>query len=92
VLRSAPNPVLAHHFLNYMLDLPNVLTNISYNGYMQPLTEITPQRLVKENLLPPSLMSTAVLPSFFRRGVMELQLPAATRDLWSQTWLQVKSA
>ena len=92
VLRSAPNPVLAHHFLNYMLDLPNVLTNISYNGYMQPLTEITPQRLVKEKLLPPSLMSTAVLPSFFRRGVMELQVPAATRNLWSQTWLQVKSA
>jgi spermidine/putrescine transport system substrate-binding protein len=92
VLRSAPNPVLAHHFLNYMLDLPNVLTNISYNGYMQPLNEITPQRLVKEQLLPPTLMSTAVLPSFFRRGVMELQLPAVTRNLWSQTWLQVKSA
>jgi spermidine/putrescine transport system substrate-binding protein len=92
VLRSAPNPVLAHHFLNYMLDLPNVLTNISFNGYMQPLNEITPQRLVQEKLLPPSLMSTAVLPSFFRRGVMELQLPAVARNLWSQTWLQVKSA
>jgi spermidine/putrescine transport system substrate-binding protein len=92
VLRSAPNPVLAHHFLNYMLDLPNVLTNISYNGYMQPLTAVTPQRLVQEKLLPPSLMSTAVLPSFFRRGVMELQLPAVARNLWSQTWLQAKSA
>src|SRR5260370_11521970 len=29
VLRGAPNPVLAHLFLNYMLDLGNVLTNIS---------------------------------------------------------------
>jgi hypothetical protein len=37
-------------------------------------------------------MSTAVLPSFFRRGVMELQLPAVARNLWSQTWLQAKSA
>jgi spermidine/putrescine transport system substrate-binding protein len=92
VLRNAPNPVLAHHFLNYMLDLPNVLTNISFNGYMQPLNEVTPQRLVQEKLLPPSLISTAVLPSFFRRGVMELQLPAVTRNLWDQTWLQVKSA
>src|SRR5204862_7299009 len=59
VLRTAQNPVLAHHFVNYMLDLPNVLTNISFNGYMQPLTAVTPQRLVKEKLLPPSLMSTA---------------------------------
>jgi spermidine/putrescine transport system substrate-binding protein len=91
VLRSAPNPVLAHHFLNYMLDLPNVLTNISFNGYMQPLTEVTPQRLVKEQLLPPSLMSTAVLPSYFRRGVMELQLPVTALNLWEQAWLQAKS-
>ena len=44
--------MLAHLFLNYMLDLPNVLTNISFNGYMQPLTAVTPQRLVKEELLP----------------------------------------
>jgi spermidine/putrescine transport system substrate-binding protein len=92
VLRNAPNPVLAHLFQNYMLDLPNVLTNISFNGYMQPLTEVTPQRLVKEQLLPPSLMSTAVLPSFFRRGVMELQLPVAANAQWEQAWLQAKSA
>jgi spermidine/putrescine transport system substrate-binding protein len=92
IMRSAPNPVLAHQFLNYMLDLPNVLTNISYNGYMQPLTAVTPQRLVKEKLLPPSLMSTAVLPSYFRRGVMELQLPVTALSMWEQTWLQAKSA
>jgi spermidine/putrescine transport system substrate-binding protein len=92
VLRNAPNPVLAHLFQNYMLDLPNVLTNISFNGYMQPLNEVTPQRLVKEGLLPPSLMSTAVLPSFFRRGVMELQLPVTALAQWDQAWLQAKSA
>ena len=38
VLKSGHNPVLAHLFLNYMLDLKNALTNISFNGYMQPLT------------------------------------------------------
>ena len=46
---------------------------------MQPLNAVTPQRLVKEKILPPSLMSTAVLPSYFRRGVSELQLPVASR-------------
>jgi len=92
VLRDAPNPVLAHMFQNYMLDINNVLTNISFNGYMQPINGITPQRLVKEQLLPPSLMSTTVLPSYFRRGVMELQIPTATNALWEQAWLQAKSA
>ena len=72
ILRSATNPVLAHVYLNYFLDLPNVIENISYNGYMQPLTGVTPQVLVKEQILPPSLLSTVVLPSYFRRGVSEL--------------------
>jgi spermidine/putrescine transport system substrate-binding protein len=85
--RSATNPVLAHLFLNYLLDLPNVLENISFNGYMQPLNEVTPQRLVKEKLLPTSLMSTVVQPSYFRRGLGELQLPVDTDALWQQAWL-----
>jgi len=92
VLRGSPNPVLAHLFLNYMMDVNNVLTNISFNGYMQPINGITQQRLVAEQLLPPSLTSTVVLPSYFRRGVLELQIPTATNALWEQAWLQAKSA
>jgi spermidine/putrescine transport system substrate-binding protein len=89
VLKGAKSPVLANLFLNYMLDLPNVLTNISFNGYMQPLTAVTPQRLVKEGLLAPNLTSTVVLPSYFRRGVMELQLPVPTDVQWQQAWQTV---
>jgi spermidine/putrescine transport system substrate-binding protein len=91
VLRSSANPVLAHTFLNYMLDLPNVIENISFNGYMQPLTGVTPQVLVKEQILPKSLLSTVVLPSYFRRGVAELQLPVDADALWQQAWLVVSN-
>ncbi len=91
VLRSAANPVLAHLFLDYMENLPNVLENISYNGYMQPLNGVTPQRLVQEKILPKSLMSTVVLPSYFRRGVGELQLPVDADALWQQAWLVVSN-
>jgi spermidine/putrescine transport system substrate-binding protein len=92
VLKGAQNPVLAHLFINYMLDLHNGLTNYEYTGYMQPLNGITPQRLVQEQLLPKSLMSTTVLPSDFRRGVMELQIPVTASVLWEQAWQRVKSA
>jgi len=88
ILSTSKVPVLAHLFLNYLLDLPNVLENISFNGYIQPLTECTPQLLVKEKLLPPSLISTAVLPSYFRRGLFELELAPTVDVAWEQEWLE----
>ena len=87
VLRSASSPVLAHMFLNYFLDAPVVVKNISFNGYMQPVAAVTPQLLVKEQILPPSLISTAVRQSDFRNGVAELQLPVDADALWHQAWL-----
>jgi len=91
VLKTASNPVLAHLFLNYMLDLPVVLENISWNGYMQPLTGVTPQVLVKEEIIPPSLTSTVVRQSDFKRGLYELQLPVDADALWQQAWLVVSN-
>jgi spermidine/putrescine transport system substrate-binding protein len=87
VLRASSSPVLAHLFVNYLMDEPVAVENISWNGYMQPLNAITPELLVKEKILPPSLMSTAVLPSDFRRGFGELQLPVDADALWQQAWL-----
>ena len=87
VLRSASNPVLAHLFINNLMDEKVALKNISFNGYMQPVTTITPELLVKEQILPPSLMSTAVVPSDFRHGLGELQLPVDADALWQQAWL-----
>jgi spermidine/putrescine transport system substrate-binding protein len=88
ILKSGRNPVLAHLFLDYMLDLNNAIENISYNGYMQPLTGVTPEKLVQEKILPPSLMSTVVLPAYFRRGVGEFQLASSANAAWEQAWLQ----
>jgi spermidine/putrescine transport system substrate-binding protein len=86
VLSSGENPVLSHLFLNYLLDVHNALDNYSYVGYMQPLTAVTPELLIKEGLLPRQLTSTVVLPSDFRAGVEELELPASANLVWEQTW------
>jgi spermidine/putrescine transport system substrate-binding protein len=85
-LTSGQNPVLAHKFIDYMLDVDNALQNYSYVGYMQPLTAVTPARLTAEKLLPPQLASTVVLPDYFRHGLFELELPAAADAQWESTW------
>jgi spermidine/putrescine transport system substrate-binding protein len=86
--RSAQNPVLAHLFVNYLLDLPNALENISYIGYMQPIQGVTAQRLVGEKILPPSLTATVVHPGQLATGLRELQVAPATDALYEQAWQQ----
>ena len=85
-LPSGANPVLSHLFIDYMLDVGNALENYSYVGYMQPLTEVTPAKLVAEKLLPPQLASTVVLPSYFRDGIFELELAPEVDAVWESTW------
>jgi spermidine/putrescine transport system substrate-binding protein len=90
VLRGAQNPVLAHLFLNFMLDPANAIHNIAATGYMQPLTYVTPGRLVNHGILPPSLTSAAVLSTFLDRGLKEFEIPIAADELWQQAWQAVR--
>ena len=80
--------MLAHLFLDYMLDLPVALTNIGFNGYMQPIEGVTAEKLIELQYLPKALESTVVLPENFRTGIEELKLPPAANDAWEQAWLQ----
>ena len=88
VLRSGRNPVLAHLFLNYLLDERVALENISYTGYAQPIKGITSATLVKEKLIPPSLASTTVPRSYFHRGLRELELPPRADEKWELAWTE----
>ncbi len=85
-LTSGQNPVLAHKFIDYMLDVNNALENYSYVGYMQPLSAVTPAKLIAEKLLVPQLASTVVLPDYFRHGLFELELPGSAQSVWESTW------
>ena len=85
-LTGGANPVLAHKFIDYMLDVNNALENFSYVGYMQPLNEVTPAKLVSEKLMVPQLTSTVVREDYFRHGLFELELPAAADAAWESTW------
>ncbi len=85
-LKSGSNPVLAHLFIDYMLDVSSALENYSFVGYMQPLSAVTPARLISEKLLPPALTPTVVLPQYFRQGLYELELPQPVDAVWESTW------
>jgi spermidine/putrescine transport system substrate-binding protein len=92
VLRSAKSPVLAHHFLNFMLDEQNAYDNFAqFNGYQPPLTALDPDRLVTDEVVPPDLRSAVVRESDFVNGVQELELSPDGQVLWQNAWAEFKA-
>ena len=51
VVRGGKNPVLAHLFLNHVLDVEQAFSNFSYISYQQPLNAMTPAAVVKRGLV-----------------------------------------
>ena len=89
VLSGGKNPVLAHHLLDYFMDLPNAIANMTFSGYMQPLTGMTAERLIAEGIIPPTLESTVVTEGDFATGLRELAIAPELNASWQQAWLRV---
>jgi spermidine/putrescine transport system substrate-binding protein len=91
VLKGAKNPVLAHLFLDHLLDTETALVNMEFTGYQQPLTEMTPERVVEEELVPENLTSTIVRESQFAHGYLQGPLSAEGMGIWESAWSEVKT-
>jgi spermidine/putrescine transport system substrate-binding protein len=91
VLRGARNPVLAHLFLNYLLDSDVALKNFSFNYYQQPLESMTPELLVGHGLIPKTLDTTIIREAQFKRGLVQGPLSQYGAVLWENAWAAVRS-
>jgi spermidine/putrescine transport system substrate-binding protein len=89
VLRGARNPVLAHLFLNFMLDRTNAMRNMAATGFTMPLSYATVPRLIGEGILPPSLTSAAVISTYWDHGIKQYQFLPPVDMLWQQAWQEV---
>ncbi len=92
VVRGAKNPVLAHLFLNHLLDTQQVFTNFEFNYYQQPINAMTPESLVKRQLIPPNLRTTIIRESQFKNGYVQGPLSQRGEILWENAWAAVKSS
>jgi spermidine/putrescine transport system substrate-binding protein len=92
VLRGSRNPVLAHTFINYLLDHDVSMRNYQWNGYQPPLRRLEAGELIEAGLVPPYLRSAIVSRRDFNRGFMELELDRRTDALWHRIWSSFLSA
>ncbi len=86
VLRSAEKPVLAHAFLNFMLDPTRAIENYGWLGYQPPQTSLDPSKVVADGYVPAHLESAVVRPEDFEAGQQLLQLTLAGERTWDDAW------
>lgn len=88
---SAQKPVLAHLFLNYLLDNDVSMQNFGYTGYQPALSVATPELLVADGYVPEHLANAVVTPEHYRDGLQELQLSADGEALWLDEWAKFRA-
>ncbi|MFC6084479.1 polyamine ABC transporter substrate-binding protein [Sphaerisporangium aureirubrum] len=91
VPRNAPKPVLAHMFLNHLLDTKVAESNFSYTGYQPALTAITPDKMVSDGFVTEQLKPTIVTPDVYARSLQILQISPPGEALWNDAWAAFKA-
>jgi spermidine/putrescine transport system substrate-binding protein len=84
VCSTTKKPVLAHLFMNFMLENGNAYSNfVNFNGYQPPLTEIDPATLVKKGVIPQNLASCVLTASDLGpTALQEMTLTTQGQSLW----------
>jgi spermidine/putrescine transport system substrate-binding protein len=90
--RNATKPVLAHQFLNFMLDEGNAYDNfVKQNGYVPPQNGIDAQTLIKRGVIPKTLEPALVQPDQFANNQELLALTPAGERHWENAWVKFKA-
>jgi spermidine/putrescine transport system substrate-binding protein len=92
VLNGGKNPVLAHLFLNHLLDSDAAIKNFSFMGFQQPVRGSEPDALVKAGLVPPNLRSTLLVESQMRAAQSKGALSQSASVLWQDAWSKIQAA
>jgi spermidine/putrescine transport system substrate-binding protein len=87
--KGAKSPVLAHAMIDYLLDPSNSAVNYAYEGYQPPLTSITPESILADELVPKNLSNILITEEDFPLGVQQLELAPAVNQLYQQIYQDV---
>ena len=93
ICSTTKKPVLAHLWLNWILDTTQGYNNfLNYNGYQPPLTEVDPGKMVKKGILPESLSNTVLTAEDLGPdSLQEMTLTTQGQQLWQNGYSQFLS-
>jgi len=93
VSATTTKPVLAHLFLNYILDQDVAYNNfIKFTGYQPPQKSITPDALIAKKVVPETLRNAVMGPEDAGAGSMqECTLTSKGQKLWQSAYAKFNS-
>ena len=86
VMSKAKNPVLAHLFIDYLLDKTNSIANFQFVGYQPAIDGVDGQSLIDQGLVPENLRSCVLSSDQIGKGYRYLQLSTDVEALWEDAW------
>ncbi|MEO8106147.1 MAG: spermidine/putrescine ABC transporter substrate-binding protein [Actinomycetes bacterium] len=89
--KSSPSPVLAHTFLNEVLDNQIAEKNFNWNGYQPPLDKLNAEYLIDEGYITENLMSAVVVPEDFATGIKFYEQTPAVENLYLAAFQEFQS-
>ena len=96
VTAAGRNPVLAHLFLNHLLDLDVAMRNFAWNGYQPPLIGASTEAFASDRwgrAVPAHLLDTTIVtPERYAAGASLAPLSPAADSAWIAEWRRVQSA
>jgi spermidine/putrescine transport system substrate-binding protein len=91
VLTKAKSPVLAHLFINYLLDKTNAQLNFTFVGYQPAIQGLGAQELIDAGLVPENLRTCVLSSEQIGKGYRYLPLSADTETLWNDAWSKFRA-
>jgi spermidine/putrescine transport system substrate-binding protein len=92
VAAKAQKPVIAHRFLNFMMDNKAAYNNfVNYVGYQPPLNSITADQLIKDEVVPENLRDALVTRDAYANGNAYLTLSVDGEREWDKVWNAFRS-
>jgi spermidine/putrescine transport system substrate-binding protein len=91
VSADAQNPVLAHKFMNFIMDIDHGLSNFGYEGFQPPFSGVDDKTFLKAGYIPDNLANTLMKQEDFENGQPVLALTPEDDQVWNDEWARLKA-
>jgi spermidine/putrescine transport system substrate-binding protein len=88
---DAQSPVLAHAFINFIMDIDHGLSNFGWEGFQPPFQGVDEKEFRKAGYIPDNLANTLVTQEDFDAGQPVLALTPEDDQVWQDEWARFKA-